>query len=475
MGWSQGVTVGIFVGLIILVGGYFLLRLFIGWVFDQVFMRISMDPYWENLFATHNYAARFSSGEQVETELRSSTKPLPQRPFGARRILSPWDSIFFNPVYLDRLPLREANQVETAVVIGPAAARPLRVEIPILIGGMAYGTALSALAKQALAIGATKAGTATNTGNGACLEQERAAAERLIVQYSRSSWGTNPDLIRNANAVEIQFGQGAWGAAPVKVPVQRIMNHARLRQVLGISPKEPAEVSSRLPGVGCRSDLRSLVEELRGETNGVPIGVKIGATHRLEKELPNFLEAGVDFISIDGAEGGTHGGATVLDSVGIPTLHALVRARRFLNTHDSERAVSLLVGGGLTGPGSFLKALALGADAVFIGTAALLAVVHTQATKILPWEPPISLVFFEGKHSKRLNPFAGAESLARFLKNCVQEMRTIALVVGRDHLSEIKPSDLCSTNAKIAEWLEIPWVGSAPREEFDDTVKNQCY
>jgi glutamate synthase domain-containing protein 2 len=244
---------------------------------------------------------------------------------------------------------------------------------------------------------------------------------------------------------------------------------------LGISPKEPAEVSSRLSGVDGRSDLRPLVEELRSETNGVPIGVKIGATHWLEKELQIFLEAGVDFISIDGAEGGTHGGTTVLDSVGIPTLHALVRARRFLNVYDPERAVSLLIGGGLTGPGTFLKALALGADAVFIGTAALLAVVHAQATKILPWEPPTSLVFFEGKHSKRLNPFIGGESLARFLKNSVQEMRTIALVVGRDQLSEIKPIDLCSTHARIGEWLEIPWVGSASSDEFNDIVKNQCY
>lgn len=474
MGWGQSVAAGLCMGGIILGGLLFLLRLFVGWVFERVFLRVTTDPYWENLFQTYRMAARSTPGNLVETNLRSPGKKPCPTVVSARRICSPWENILFNPVYLDRLPLKETNLVETAVVIGPDAARPLRIEIPLLIGGMAYGT-LSALAKQALAIGATKAGTATNTGNGGYLEQERAAAERLIVQYTTDGEMT-PELIKTANAVEIDLGQSAWGTARVKAPNRKLLNQAKLWQALGISSADRRDGLSRLDRIGNALDLRALVEELRHLTNSVPIGVKIGATQWLERELTVFLEAGVDFISIDGAEGGAPGGTSaVLDSVGIPTLHALVRARRFLDSHETERKTSLLIGGGMTGPGTILKALALGADAVFLGTAALLAVVHTQATKLLPWEPPTNLVFFANRQSRRLNPFLGGESLARFLRNCVEEMRTVALMVGRDHLSEMSPMDLSSTHPKLAEWLGISWVGSAPQSVMDTEGKTASY
>lgn len=460
--WIQGIVYGVLIGIVLIIGGFFLARPIVGWIFGKFFVRIATDPYWENLFETYNIVSRISPGELVETELRSERRP-PERPFGSRKIRSPWGDMFFNPVYLHRLPLQEPENVETTVVIGQSAARPLRLEIPILIGGMSYGTALSAMAKQALAMGATKVGTATNTGDGASLAQERAAAERLIVQYGRSSWGKHSELIKSANAVEIQLGQGAWGPAPSVLPAKRLLAESRLRKILGLLPGDEAVMTSSFKGVGSGKELRRLIEEVRHESGGVPIGVKIGATQWLEAELGEIMEAGADFISVDGAEGGTHGGSpALLDGMGIPTLYALVRARRFLDRHDPAHKVSLLIGGGLTGPGSFLKAMALGADAVFIGTAALLAIVHTQAKKVLPWEPPTSLLFFESKHANQFDPFAGAQSLANFLRNSTQEMRQLALIAGRGHLKNVGRADLCSIDRQLAEWLDIPWVGAVP-------------
>ncbi len=429
-------------------------------IFAFLYKRITTERYWSNLFETYNLAKMIGLGRLVETELRSAHGQPPGRPFGRRNAVSPWNDLYFNPVYLHRLPLLDYTQVGTEVVIGPEAKYPLKLKIPVLIGGMAYGTALSAKTKQALALGATMAGTASNTGNGPFLPVERAAAEKLIIQYARGSWAKDLEVIQKADAVEIQLGQGLWGPAPAELPPRRLARNPKLRRLLGVKPGEKAVIPPRLLEAETDHELKELVKALRAHAEGVPVGFKLGATQWLERELEILVRAKPDFIAIDGMEGGTHGGlGSSLDALGTPTLYVLVRARQFLTEKKLTGKISLLVGGGLYTGMDFLKALALGADAVFIGTIALIALVHTQAVKVLPWDPPTKLIFEGGRQKDKLNIDQGAQSLANFLKASVQEMQVAALCLGKDHLSAVDKGDLSTANRELAAYLGIRWCG----------------
>ncbi|HHT48970.1 MAG TPA: FMN-binding glutamate synthase family protein [Firmicutes bacterium] len=448
---------GLAVGFCLLVlGGRNLIQL----IFGLVYKRIMTEHYWTNLFETYNLAKMIGLGRLVETELRSAHGQPPARPFGLRDVVSPWKELYFNPVYLHRLPLLDYTKVGTEVVIGPQARYPLKLKIPILNGGMAYGTALSAKTKQALALGATMAGTAANTGNGPFLPAERTAAEKLIVQYSRGSWAKDLETLQAANAIEIQLGQGLWGPAPVEIPATRLARNPKLRRLLGVQPGETAKIPPRFLEVETDQELRELVAELREKTGGIPIGIKLGATQWLERELEIILRANPDFVAIDGIEGGTHGNlGSTLDALGLPTLYALVRARQFLEKKRLSGKVSLLVGGGLYSSMDFLKALALGADAVFIGIIALLALVHTQAIKVLPWEPPTTLIYNRGRVKQKFNIDQGAQALANFFKASVQEMQIATLTLGKNHLNTVDKKDLSSVNRELANYLGVKWCG----------------
>ncbi len=435
-------------------------RSIIGKVFGFLYTRIATEQYWANLFETYNIVQMVGLGRLVETELRSAHGQPPARPFGRREIISPWKELFFNPVYLYRQPLLDYKKVKTEVIIGPGARYPLKLKIPILIGGMAYGTALSAQTKQALAMAATKAGTAANTGNGPFLPAERSAAEKLIVQYSRGSWAKDLETLKEGDAIEIQLGQGLWGPAPIEVSPSRLARNPKLRTLLGVEPGEKAVIPAKLLEVKDDKDLRELVENLRQKSGGVPIGIKLGATQWLEKELAVLVRANPDYLAIDGLEGGTHGGlGSSLDALGTPTLYAIDRARKFLEKKNLVGKISLLAGGGLYSPMDFLKALALGADAVFIGTIALMALVHTQGAKVLPWEPPTTIIFYQSKQKNKLDIPQAAESLSNFFKASTREMQIAALCLGRNHLQDVGKTDLSSINRGLAEYLGIKWCG----------------
>jgi glutamate synthase domain-containing protein 2 len=435
-------------------------RRIIHFIFSFVFKRFTTEPYWSNLFETYNLVKMIGLGRMIETELRSARGKPPDRPFGRRQGVSPWQELYFNPVYLHRLPLLNYNTIGTGVVIGPKARHPLKLKIPVLIGGMAYGTALSARTKQGLALGATMAGTAANTGNGPFLPAERTVAEKLIIQYSRGSWAKDLEVLQEADAVEIQLGQGLWGSGPMEVPASRLARNPKLRHLLGARPGETVVIPPRLLEAETGEEIAGLIADLRAQTGGVPIGFKLGGTQWLERELEILVSADPDFIAIDGLEGGTHGGlGSTLDSLGTPTLYALVRARRFLAEKKLTGEISLLVGGGLYTSMDFLKALALGADAVFIGTIALLALVHTQAVKVLPWEPPTTLLFESSRQKQKFQIDQGGQNLANFLKASVQEMQVTASCLGKDHLTAVNKWDLSTTNQELASYLGLQWCG----------------
>lgn len=430
---------------------------------DSLLERVLTDPYPENIFATIPVLNKIHPRNLVETGMRAqSGKPL-SRPLGSPIVLSDWHRILFNPVHLTRFPTPDDMTIDTTTVIGPAAKKPLQLSIPIIITGMSYGGALSKKMKIALAKGASLAGTATNTGEAPLVPEERQAAQWLIGQYNRGGWLNNDDDLSQLDAIEIQLGQGAQAAAPLKTP--NWMTGPEYRRLFGLKAGEDAVIHSRLPGVDNVTDFIDLVTRLR-EKHGVPVGLKISATHHLEAELDIALKAGIDYFVVDGAEGGTHGGPTILqDDVGLPTLHALARTVRYIEQRGMKDRVSIIAAGGLVTPGHFLKALALGADAVYIGTVALLAAVHTQLTKAMPWEPPSQVPLYTGRFHEDLDVEEAAVNLANFLRSCVSEMELVVYALGKTAMSQVDRSDLCSTDREIAQLCRIDYAGIPPQEQ----------
>ena len=240
-----------------------------------------------------------------------------ERPFGAIRISSPWEKLFLNPTHLQRMPL-DSNDVDLRVIIGPRAKKPLKVDIPILISGMSFGSALSKEVKVSLAQAATRMGTATNSGETGLLPEEREAASKFIGQFNRGGWMNTPELLQQLDAVEIQLGQGAQGSSPRRTQSNQIGED--MRAVLRLEDGEDAVIHSRLPGVNSPKDFVALVKAIKDCTEGVPVGLKFAATHYMERELAIALEAGVDYIVVDGAEAGSHAAEAILaDDLGLPT------------------------------------------------------------------------------------------------------------------------------------------------------------
>lgn len=402
-----------------------------------------------------------------ETGLRAETGKSLERPFGTARHPFDWSKIQLNPVYLSRKPLHSTEPVDTGTVIGPQAKKPLHISIPIMIAGMSYGGALSRKAKTALAKASALAGTAENSGNGPFIPEERAKAKKYILQYSKGFWSKSADILRQADMIEITLGHGAWGPAPVRIKGEKVT-----REFAAFLPAVPGLevlIESRLPEVESMQDWKILIRKLRDATGGVPIAVKIGCTHGMESELDCFMESGVDAVVIDGLEGGTHSCPGILaDDAGLCTMPGLLRAARHLRKNGHAGKISLIAGGGLSTPGQFLKCLAMGADAVIIGTVAILAATHTRLAKAVPWEPPTELVFHAARKAGEFNPDMGAQSLYHFLMSCIMEMTDAARSLGKSSLKEINRDDLVALDPLYAKMAESRYCldGDLPSRLF---------
>lgn len=424
---------------------------------DHYVKGMMQDPYTENLYSFITVMQKLSPHAIFEAGMRAeSGKPI-QRPLGSPLVLSEWCKILLNPVHLCTLPTQDGVQIATGTTIGPRARKPLQLEIPILISGMSYGGALSLNTKIALARAASMAGTATNSGEMSLITEERAEAKYFIGQYNRGGWMNTDEQLRQLDAIEIQLGQGAQAAAPMSSSSHQMDDN--YRRAVGVEPGEDAVIHSRLPGVNEPEDFLPLVKNLR-ERYGVPVGLKIAATHYIERELDIAIDAGVDYFVVDGAEAGTHGGPTALqDDVGLPTLFALGRTVRHLQLRGVKDQISVIAAGGLTTPGHFLKALALGANAVYIGSIALIAMLQSQVTKALPQETPTQIPLYLGKFKEDLDIEEGAEHLAKFLKSCVEEMKLVCYALGKTDLAQLNPKDLVTVDRNLAEVLQIDYAG----------------
>lgn len=417
--------------------------------------RFMTEPYENNLWEVFSAGARTGPQTIVETNMRSQTGQKVLRPFGGPKKFPDFSHIMFDVAQLDRFPVSEDVEIASSVVLGPQAGQPMRLDIPVIISGMAYGFGLSEKAKLALAKGATLAGTATNSGFGPFLQEEREAAKHLILQYSRGNWAKEPEILRQADMIEIQLGQGALaGTGEI---FKRDKMDGKMIRLLDLKPGENAVLHARLPEISAPGQLGGLADELKEITGGIPVGVKIAAGNSLEQDLAYILEAEADFVTVDGAQGGTAGAAPILeDDFGLPTLHALCRAARFMEQQGVKDKVSLIISGGLKTPGDYLKALALGADAVAIGTIALWAMTHTQVFLSLPYEPPVQAVFFSGADKEKLDVNTAAQNLANYLKSAVDEMKIATATLGKKSLRSVNREDLFALDKDTAEITGLP-------------------
>lgn len=408
-----------------------------------------------SLIEWHTLLGAVGFRDIVETAMRAATGKQLERPFGTTRHYFDWGNLQFSPGYLSNQPGDADAAVDTSVVIGPQARRPLRLEMPIMIAGMSYGTALSMTSKTALARAATIAGTSASSGNGPFLQEERMLAQRYVMQLSRGYWNRCDKVLRQVDMLEIHLGQGAWGAAPIRVKGKTVTGEFARR--LGAIPGLDVLIQTRLPEVNDLESWRSLIASLRDRTEGAPICVKIGTTHHLEDELDAIFQADVDAITLDGTEAGTHATPPILlDDSGLPLMPGLVRGVNYLRRNGLWGKVSVIAGGGLSNAGEMLKAMALGANAVIIGTMTALAMVHTQVTKAVPFEPPTGLIYHEGKEEKKFDGAEASRTVARFFQSCTAEMAELVRTLGKKALSDIGPDDLVALDPIVAEITGVP-------------------
>lgn len=425
------------------------------WLLATFMKRLMGDRYPENVFEMVSAMRKIHPQIVLENSLRAASGQVIERPFGSPRTYLTFDGLIFSPAQLAVMPSPEDSDVDLRITIGPMAKKPLTLDIPIMPGGMGYGIGISERVKIAIAKGTAQAGTLSNTGEGPLLPEERKYAKHLIIQYNSGTWGKEVETLRQADAIEIHFGQGASAGAASFIPAEYI--EGRASQIMGVADEEVVVIPSLHPDVLSPEDLTKLVDRLRTITDGVPIGVKICASAILEQDMEIAIQAGVDFISIDGGQAGTKGSPPILeDDFGLPTIYALSRAVRYLKQRGVKDRITLLSGGGYCTPGECLKALALGADGIFMGTAVIWAMTHDQVTKAIPWEPPTELTWYPGKMKDEFDVESAAKYLANFFASFAEEMEIAILALGKTSLKEVTADDLIALDEMTSKVTQVP-------------------
>lgn len=450
-------ALGLFLGALVLLTKP-ILRYAINRIADDAISKLLTDKYTQNLAEFLPSLKRFSVLNAIDLSLRAEEGKVIARPLGTPKHFLSFENLMFQPHQMTCLSLPANAPIGMSVTIGSSAQKPLAIKIPLMIGGMAYGLGLSEEAKIALARAATALRTAISSGEGPILPEEQAEAEKYILQICRWSWGGRTDeQIASAAMLEVQIGQGGdMGTA--RVEATEIAGKAR--ELAGLSPGESPVSYPAPPGIQQPGDWPEFMKNLRRRANGIPIALKIMSTDHIEEDLSVALNLGFDAVVIDGAQGGSHATTPIKqDDFGIPTLHGLIRAKRYLKNHS----ISLIIAGGFFTPGQCLKALALGADAIYLATVPLFALAHNQVQKVFPWEPLTTLVYYDSPSKTQLDINQAATSVQNVFASMILEMEEAMRALGKSSLKELGPSDLVALDSATAEVTGI-------RRAFDPPV-----
>ncbi len=425
-------------------------RYLVGRQIKDAVARLLTDKYTQNLMELMPAGKRISPLNILEIGLRAENGKIITRPLGSPKPFLGFANLMFAPRLMTALSLPENTPINMQVIIGPKSSKPLVINIPLMISAMAYGIALSDEAKIALSRAAKRLQTATCSGEGPLLPEERTEAGIFVLQISRWPWGARTqEQIDSADMLEVQMGQGADMGA---VTVEAVEFQGRAQELSGLAPGQPAISFPAPPGVQKQSDWPGFMKSLRKKAKGIPIALKLMATGHLEDDLAMAIDLGFDAIVIDGAQGGSHATTPIKqDDFGIPTLNALIIAERFLRNQEVREQISLIIAGGFFTPGDCLKALALGADAIFMASVPLLALTHGQVRKVIPWEPPTTLVFYDSPAKTKLDINQAATSVFNTITSMVLEMEEGMRSLGRRSLQELNPDDLVALDSVTAE------------------------
>ncbi len=421
-------------------------------------------------------SATFSPEVNAEIRRAAATGIYDIRGGGAKRKVPHFDDLLFLGASVSRYPLEGYRErCDTNVVLGTRYAKnPIELDIPITIAGMSFGS-LSGQAKESLGRGATLAGTSTTTGDGGMTEEERGHSEKLVYQYLPSRYGMNPDDLRRADAIEVVVGQGAKPGGGGMLLGQKITE--RVAQMRNLPEGIDQRSACRHPDWTGPDDLEIKILELREITDWkVPIYVKVGGA-RPYFDTTLAVKAGADVVVLDGMQGGTAATQDVfIEHVGQPTLACIRQAVHALQDLGMHRKVQLIVSGGIRTGADVAKALALGADATSIGTAAMIAIgdndpkweaeynkLGSTAGAYDDWHEgrdPAGISTQDPELSARLDPVEAGRKLRNYLKVMTLEAQTLARACGKSHVHNLEPEDLCALTLEAAAMAQIPLAGT---------------
>ncbi|MEJ8571476.1 FMN-binding glutamate synthase family protein [Microbaculum marinum] len=435
-----------------------------------------MDTGPDNIRTVPRKSASFDDYAISEIRRAAATGLYDIRGGGAKRKVPSFDDLLFLGASVSRYPLEGYRErCGTDVVLGSRfAKKPIELKIPITIAGMSFGS-LSAQAKEALGRGASTAGTSTTTGDGGMTPEERGHSDILVYQLLPSRYGMNPDDLRKADAIEIVVGQGAKPGGGGMLLGQKISERVAEMRTLpqGIDQRS----ACRHPDWTGPDDMEIKIQELREITDWQkPIYVKVGAS-RPYYDTALAVKSGADVVVLDGMQGGTAATQEVfIENVGIPTLAAIPPAVKALQDLGLHRKVQLIVSGGIRTGADVAKALALGADAVSIGTSALIALgdnspeleeeyrkLGTTAGAYDDWHEgrdPAGITTQDPELARRLDPVRAGRRLANYLAVLTLECQTIARACGKSHVHNLEPEDLCALTVEAAAMARLPLAGT---------------
>ncbi|MBP1806861.1 FMN-binding glutamate synthase family protein [Rubellimicrobium aerolatum] len=419
----------------------------------------------------------FSNDSNAEIRRAAATGIYDIRGGGSKRKLPHFDDLLFLGASISRYPLEGYREkCSTDVWLGTRHAKtPIHLDIPVTIAGMSFG-ALSGPAKEALGRGATEAGTSTTTGDGGMTEEERGHSRTLVYQYLPSRYGMNPDDLRRADAIEIVVGQGAKPGGGGMLLGQKISD--RVAEMRNLPKGIDQRSACRHPDWTGPDDLEIKILELREITDWEkPIYVKVGGA-RPYYDTALAVKAGADVVVVDGMQGGTAATQDVfIENVGMPTLACIPQAVKALQDLGMHREVQLIVSGGIRSGADVAKAMALGADAVAIGSAALVALgdndpaleedyrkLGTTAGAYDDWHEgrdPAGITTQDPELYGRFDPVLGGRRLKNYLKVMTLEAQTIARACGKSHLHNLEPEDLCALTIEAAAMAGVPLAGTS--------------
>ncbi len=414
----------------------------------------------EEVSTPEKYLKDWERGSDEHEELMSDIHKIAKtaesiiEPMQSKKAINYWDRVLIRGAQLSKIPLNENETVNTKTIIGPKAKHPLAIEIPILIAHMSFG-ALSKEAKTALAIGSASVKTAMSSGEGGILEDSINNSYKYIFEYVPNEYSVSDENLARVDAIEIKIGQSAKPGMGGHLPGVKVT--AEIAKVRNREIGEDIVSPANYKDIKTGDDLKKKVEWLRKKSGGKPIGIKFVAGH-LEADLKIAVEAGPDFITIDGRAGGTGAALKIVkDSVSMPTLFALYRARKYFQKNN-VKDISLIITGGLRVSSDFAKALAMGADAVAIGTSALMAIACQQYRICETGNCPVGVTTHKDDLRARIKTEASAKRLENFLNVSTNELKDFARLTGNSDVHGLETGDLMTDSREISEFTNIEHV-----------------